>query len=100
MADDTEVTEKKKGGIWRKLLKLAFIAAAVAAVAKIVKRRRGDDLDDHAFDVDLGAARVELVDHRADLAVQRLGPGNDQRIGRRVGLDEAAGAGACRGLDR
>jgi hypothetical protein len=27
-------------------LKLAFIGAAVAAVVKVVKRRRGDDLDD------------------------------------------------------
>ena len=49
------------------------------------------DLDDHAFDVDLRAARVELVDHRAHLAVERLGRGDDQRVGRRVGLDEAAG---------
>ena len=49
------------------------------------------DLDDQALDVDLRAARVELVDHRAQLAVQRLGRGDDQRVGRRVGLDEAAG---------
>ena len=49
------------------------------------------DLDDQALDVDLGAALVELVDHRAHLPVERLGGGDDQRIGRRVGLDEAAG---------
>ena len=58
------------------------------------------DLDDHAFDVDLRAARVELVDHRAHLAVQRLGRGDDQRVGRRVGLDEAAGRGRGRRVDR
>ena len=43
------------------------------------------------LDVDLRAARVELVDHGAQLPVQRLGRGDDQRVGRRVGLDEAAG---------
>ncbi len=58
------------------------------------------DLDQQALDVDLGPARVELVDHRAHLPVQRLGGGDDQRVGRRVGLDEAAGAGARGGLDR
>jgi hypothetical protein len=47
MADDSEVTEgKKKGGFFRKLFKLAFIAAIVAAVAAIFKRRRGSDVDD------------------------------------------------------
>ncbi len=47
MADDTEATEdKKKGGFFRKLMKIALIAAAVAAVAQIFKRRRGSDLDD------------------------------------------------------
>ena len=56
------------------------------------------DLDDQRLDVDLRAARVELVDHRAHLAVHRLGRGDDQRIGRRVGLDQAAGGGA--GADR
>jgi hypothetical protein len=47
MADDSEVTqEKKKGGFFRKLFKLAFIAAIVAGVAAIFKRRRGSDVDD------------------------------------------------------
>ncbi|MEO8477470.1 MAG: hypothetical protein ABI572_10535 [Actinomycetota bacterium] len=47
MSDDTtEATEEKKGGFFRKLLKLAFVAAIVAGIAQIVKRRRGDDLDD------------------------------------------------------
>jgi hypothetical protein len=42
---DTESTEKK-GGFFRKLLKLAFIGAIVAAVVQFMKRRRGEDLDD------------------------------------------------------
>ena len=42
--EDTET--KKKGGFFRKLMKLAFIAAIVGAVVAIVKRRKGDDLDD------------------------------------------------------
>ena len=45
MGGDTEVTEKK-GGFFRKLLKIAFIAAIVAAVVQFMKRRRGEDLDD------------------------------------------------------
>ena len=45
MAD--EVTEeKRKGGFFRKLLKVAFIAAIVAGVAAIFKRSRGSDVDD------------------------------------------------------
>ena len=47
MADDTtEATEGKKGGFFKKLLKIAFVAAIVATVAQILKRRRGQDLDD------------------------------------------------------
>jgi hypothetical protein len=47
MADGTEATEgKKKGGFLRKLMKLAIIGAAVAAVVQFVRRRRGEDLDD------------------------------------------------------
>ena len=45
MGDDTEGTEKK-GGFFRKLMKIAFIAAIVAAVVQFMKRRRGQDLDD------------------------------------------------------
>ncbi|MGH2641971.1 MAG: hypothetical protein ACRDGO_09765 [Actinomycetota bacterium] len=45
MGDDTESTEKK-GGFFRKLLKLAFIGALVAAVMQFMKRRRGEDVDD------------------------------------------------------
>jgi hypothetical protein len=42
---DTEDSQKK-GGFFRKLLKLAFLGAIVAAVVQFVKRRRGSDLDD------------------------------------------------------
>jgi hypothetical protein len=45
MADETEGTEKK-GGFFRRLLKIAFIAAIVAAIVQFMKRRRGEDLDD------------------------------------------------------
>jgi hypothetical protein len=47
VAEETETTEgKKKGGFFRRLMKLAFIGAMVAAVVAFVKRRRGQDLDD------------------------------------------------------
>ena len=36
----------KKGGFFRKLMKMAIIAAVVTAVVQVVKRRRGKDLDD------------------------------------------------------
>lgn len=45
MGDDTESMEKK-GGFFRKLMKLAFIGALVAAVMQFMKRRRGEDVDD------------------------------------------------------
>ena len=45
MSGHDEATEKK-GGFFRRLLKLAFIGAIVAAVVQVVKRRRGQDLDD------------------------------------------------------
>ena len=45
MGDETEGTEKK-GGFFRKLMKLAFVAAIVAAVMQFMKRRRGEDVDD------------------------------------------------------
>ena len=48
MGDDTEGTEKK-GGFFRKLMKLAFVAAIVAAVMQFMKRRRGEDVDDVAW---------------------------------------------------
>jgi hypothetical protein len=46
VGDDSEVTDKKKGGFFRKLFKLAFFAAIVAGVAAVFKRRRGGDVDD------------------------------------------------------
>jgi hypothetical protein len=46
MADDAPAEDKKKGGFFRKLMKLAIVAGIVATVASIVKRRRGQDLDD------------------------------------------------------
>jgi hypothetical protein len=48
MSDDSEeVTEgKKKGGFFRKLMKLAFVAAIVAVAVKVFNRRKGSDLDD------------------------------------------------------
>jgi hypothetical protein len=46
MAGDTEATERKKGGFFRRLMKIAFIGAIVAAVVQFMKRRRGSDLDD------------------------------------------------------
>ena len=61
-----------------------------------VGRLLGIDLDDQRLDVDLGAPRVELVDDVAQLLVQRQAGGDDQRVGRRVGLDEAAGGRARR----
>ena len=45
MAEDSEDT-KKKSGFFGKLMKIAFIAAIVAAVVAIFKRRRGKDLDE------------------------------------------------------
>lgn len=45
MGDDNESTEKK-GGFFRKLMKLAFVGAIVAAIMQVVKRRRSSDLDD------------------------------------------------------
>jgi hypothetical protein len=47
MTDSDEVTEdKKKGGFFRKLMKLAFVAAIVAGAVKVFRRRKGTDLDD------------------------------------------------------
>ena len=45
MGDDTDTGEKKRG-FFGKLMRLAFLAAIVAAVVQFVKRRRGEDLDD------------------------------------------------------
>jgi hypothetical protein len=45
VGDEVGGTEKK-GGFFRKLMKVAFIGAIVAAVVQILKRRKGEDLDD------------------------------------------------------
>ena len=44
MSEGTE--ETKKSGFFGKLMKVAFIAAIVAAVVAVFKRRRGKDLDE------------------------------------------------------
>jgi hypothetical protein len=45
MTEDIEAPEKKKG-FFRRLLKLAFIAAIIGGVIAFFKRRRGAELDD------------------------------------------------------
>jgi hypothetical protein len=45
MAEDTK-DQEKKGGFFRKLMKMAVIGAVVAGVVQFFKRRRGSDLDD------------------------------------------------------
>jgi len=57
----------------------------------------GIDLGHQRLDVDLRAALVELVDHGADVAPERLGRGDDQRVAGRIGLDGATGGGRGRG---
>jgi hypothetical protein len=44
MAEDTQ--DQKKGGFFRKLMKMAVIGAVVAGIVQFFKRRRGSDLDD------------------------------------------------------
>jgi hypothetical protein len=44
-ATDTAETEKK-GGFFRKLMKLAVIGAIIAGAVQFFRRRKGDDLDD------------------------------------------------------
>jgi hypothetical protein len=46
MADETEATEAKKGGFFRKLFKITAILAAIGAALMFWKRRQGSDLDD------------------------------------------------------
>jgi hypothetical protein len=45
MAEETEA-ETKKRGFFGRLMRIAFIAAIVATVVAIFKRRRGRDLDE------------------------------------------------------
>ena len=53
--------------------------------------------DDQRLDVDLRAAFVEHVDDAAQIVVDRVRRGDDQRVVGRIGLDEsAAGQEAAR----
>ena len=49
----------------------------------------GGDLGDQRLDVDLRPAHVELVQRRAQIVVDRIGRGDDDRVGGRIGLDDA-----------
>ncbi|MEZ5740211.1 MAG: hypothetical protein R3E68_12655 [Burkholderiaceae bacterium] len=53
-------------------------------------RLLGGDLDDQRFDVDLGAAHVELVDDGAQIAIDRVRRRDDQRVGGRIGGNHRA----------
>lgn len=44
--DAVEEDTKKKGGFLKKLMKIAVIGAIVAAVVQVIRRRKGQDLDD------------------------------------------------------
>lgn len=46
MGHEDEGADERKGGFFRKLLKLAFIGAAIAGIVAFIKRRRGQDVDD------------------------------------------------------
>ena len=48
MGEESESTEtkKKKGGFFRKLLKITAILAAIGAALMFWKRKQGSDLDD------------------------------------------------------
>ena len=62
-----------------------------------LSRLVGIHLGDQRLHENLGAARVELIDHRAQLPVLRLGCRDHQRVGGRIRLDLAAGrCGGCR----
>jgi hypothetical protein len=54
----------------------------------------GADFGDQGFHINLGAALVELVDDLAQVVVDGLRRGDDQRVGHRVGLDDAVAGGA------
>ncbi len=57
----------------------------------------GGHFDHQRLDVDLGPAHVELVDHRAQVAVHGIRRSDDQAVGRDVGLDEARTLAAALG---
>jgi len=74
----------------------AVVAGAVAGQAQPLHAEFGclgrRHFDDQRLDVDLGAAHVELVDHGAQVAVHGFVAGQNQRIRRRIGLDETGRA--------
>jgi hypothetical protein len=72
-------------------LSVAVLADRALPLDAEFGRLVGIHLGDQAFDKHLRAALVELVDHGAQLAVLRLGRGDDERVGGRVGLDLPAG---------
>ena len=55
-----------------------------------IARSRRVQFDDERFDIDLRAACVELVDHRTQIAIDRVGRGDDERVRRGIGLNHAA----------
>ena len=57
----------------------------------------GADFGNQALHIDLRAARVQALNHGAQLAVLRVGRGDDERIGGRVRLHLAARGGRKRG---
>jgi hypothetical protein len=57
-----------------------------AEFGRLVRRH----LDDQRFDVDLGAANVELLDDGAEIVVDGLGRHDDERVARDVGGDGCA----------
>ena len=63
-----------------------------AELGRLVRRH----LDDQRLDEHLRAPRVEPLDHRAQVVVDRLGRHDDQRVVRGVGLDHRAARGECR----
>ena len=79
---------------------VALVAERALPLDAELGRLVGVHLGDQALDVDLRAARVQPVDDGAHLAILRLGGGDDQRVGRRIGLDLAAGRGLGRRLCR
>ena len=72
MSEGTE--ETKKSGFFGKLMKIAFIAAIVAAVVAVFKRRRGKDLDEDEWQ-ELRRPRADSrADHVPPRARARRGP--------------------------
>ena len=69
---------------------VAVLAQGALPLDAKLGRLVGVDFGNQRFHEYLGAARVELVDHRAQLPVLRLGRRDHQRVGCRVRLNLAA----------